>query len=166
MRVVLVDADLRHPAASRFFKHEKDDGLVDLLTGVSPVENVAKIYKDPKLTIIPAGSKSLNPSDLLSSERMKAFIAHLKKSFDYVVVDTPPIGPVIDAVIVSNLVDKTIFVIEWSSTPLELIESSLKQLSKGRRVAGIVLNFVNLERAKKYGGEYYYGKSYQGYYAE
>ena len=166
MRVVLVDADLRHPAASRFFKHEKDDGLVDLLTGVTSFENVAKIYKDPKLTIIPAGSKSLNPPDVLGSERMKAFIAHLKKSFDYVVVDTPPIGPVIDAVIVSNFADKAIFVVEWSSTPRELIESSLKQLSKGRRVAGIVLNFVNLDRAKKYGGEYYYGKSYQGYYAE
>jgi polysaccharide biosynthesis transport protein len=166
MRVALVDADLRHPAASRFFKHEKDDGLVDLLTGVSSFENVAKIYKDPKLTIIPAGSKSLNPPDVLGSERMKAFIAHLKKSFDYVVVDTPPIGPVIDAVIVSNLADRAIFVVEWSSTPRELIESSLKQLSKGRRVAGIVLNFVNLERAKKYGGEYYYGKSYEGYYTE
>jgi len=165
MKVVLLDADLRHPAASRFFKLEQEDGLVDLLTSVRTVDNVSRFYKDLKCTVIPAGSKSLNPPDVLGSERMKALIAHLKKTFDYVVVDTPPVGPVVDAVIVANLADKTIFVVEWASTPRELIESSLKQVSTQKRVAGIVFNFVNQDRAKKYGGEYYYGKDYQKYYS-
>jgi polysaccharide biosynthesis transport protein len=166
LKVVLVDADLRHPAASRFFKLEKENGLVDLLTGAGNADNVLKSYKDLKLTILPAGSKSLNPPDVLGSERMKALISHLKETFDYVVVDTPPVGPVVDAVIVANLADKTILVVEWAATARELVETTIKQLSAQKRVAGVVFNFVNQDRAQKYGGEYYYGKSYEKYYSQ
>jgi capsular exopolysaccharide synthesis family protein len=166
LKVVLVDADLRHPAASRFFKLEKEKGLVDLLTGVGTADNALRFHKDLKLTVVPAGSKSLNPSDVLGSERMKNLIAHLKETFDYVVVDTPPIGPVVDAAIVANLADKTIFVVEWASTAREVVETSIKQLSAKRHVvAGVVFNFVNQDRAQKYGCEYYYGKSYEKYYS-
>jgi exopolysaccharide transport family protein len=165
-KVVLVDADLRHPAASRFFKLEKETGLVDLLTGAGNADNALRFYKDLKLTILPAGGKSLNPPDVLASERMKALISHLKETFDYVVVDTPPVGPVIDAVIVANLADKTVLVVEWASTARELVENSIKQLSAQKRVGGVVFNFVNQDRAQKYGGEYYYGKSYEKYYSQ
>jgi exopolysaccharide transport family protein len=165
LKVVLVDADLRHPATSRFFKLEKENGLVDLLTGAGTADDVLRYYKDLKLTIIPAGSKSLNPPDVLGSERMKTLISNLRETFDYVVVDTPPVGPVVDAVIVASLADKTILVVEWASTPRELVETSAKQLSVQKRVAGVVFNFVNQHRAQKYGGEYYYGKSYDKYYS-
>ena len=93
-------------------------------------------------------------------------VSHLVETFDYVVMDSPPVGPVIDPVIVAQLADKTIFVVQWASTPRELVEASLRQVSTHKRVAGIVLNSVNLDRAKKYGGEYYYGKSYEKYYSE
>jgi capsular exopolysaccharide synthesis family protein len=166
LKVVLVDADLRHPAASRFFKLEKDIGLVDLLTGTGTADNVLRFYKDLNLTVIPAGSKSLNPPDVLGSERMKALISHLKDTFDYVVVDTPPIGPVVDAVIVANLAEKTILIVEWASTPREQVETSVKQVSGQKRLAGVVFNFVNQDRAQKYGGEYFYGKSYDKYYSQ
>jgi succinoglycan biosynthesis transport protein ExoP len=166
LKVVLVDADLRHPAASRFFKLEKEKGLVDLLAGAGNTDSVLRSYKDLKLTILPAGSKSLNPPDVLGSERMKALISQLKETFDYVVVDTPPVGPVIDAVIVANLADRTILIVEWASTARELVETSIKQVSAQKRVAGVVFNFVSQDRAQKYGGEYYYGKSYEKYYSE
>jgi Mrp family chromosome partitioning ATPase len=83
-----------------------------------------------------------------------------------VVVDTPPVGPVIDPVIVGNLADKTIFVVEWASTPRELVVTTMRQLSNQKRIAGIVLNSVKQTRARKYGGEYYYGQSYEKYYSE
>jgi exopolysaccharide transport family protein len=166
LKVALVDADLRHPSASRFFKLEKEVGLVDLLTGTGTADNALRFHKDLKLTIIPAGSKSLNPTDVLGSERMKALVTHLRETFDYVVVDTPPVGPVIDAVILANLADKTVFVVEWGSTARELVEISVRQLSGQKRVAGIIFNFVNQNRAQKFGGEYYYGKSYEKYYSE
>jgi capsular exopolysaccharide synthesis family protein len=165
MKVALVDADLRHPAASRFFKLEQEHGLVDLLTGTGTTDKVLRFYKDLKLTIIPAGSKSLNPPDVLGSERMKALISHLREAFDYVVLDTPPVGPVVDAVILTNLADKTVLVVEWASTPRELVETAAKQVSAQKRVGGVVFNFVNQDRAQKYGGEYYYGKSYEKYYS-
>jgi capsular exopolysaccharide synthesis family protein len=166
LNVVLVDADLRHPAASRIFKLEQEKGLVDVLMGAATADSVLRFHKDLKLKIIPAGSKSLNPPDVLSSERMKALIARLKETFDYVVVDTPPVGPVVDSVIVSNLSDKTIFVVRWAATPRELVETAIAQASTQKRVAGVVFNSVKQDRAKKYGVQYYYGKSYDKYYHE
>jgi polysaccharide biosynthesis transport protein len=166
LKVALVDADLRHPSASRFFKLEQEKGLVDLLIGATTFEKVLRFQNDLKLMVIPAGSKTLNPPDVLGSERMKVLISHLAETFDYIVLDTPPVGPVMDPVIVANLADKTIFVVQWASTPRELVETSVRQVSAHKRVAGIVLNSVNQDRAKKYGGEYYYGKSYERYYSE
>jgi succinoglycan biosynthesis transport protein ExoP len=166
LKVALVDADLRHPSASRFFKLEQEKGLVDLLIGATPFEKVLRFQNDLKLTVIPAGSKTLNPTDVLGSERMKLLVSHLGETFDYVVLDTPPVGPVIDPVIVANLADKTIFVVQWASTARELVDTSLRQVSTHKRVAGIVLNSVNQDRARKYGGEYYYGKNYEKYYSE
>jgi len=165
LKVALVDADLRHPSASRFFNLEKNKGLVDLLTSAGTPEGTMMFRKE-NLTIIPAGSKTMNPSDVLASERMKLLVSHLRETFDYVVLDTPPVGPVIDPVIVANLADKTIFIVQWGSTPRDLVETSIQQVSNDKRVAGVVLNSVNQDRAKKYGGEYYYGKSYEKYYSE
>jgi succinoglycan biosynthesis transport protein ExoP len=165
MRVALVDADLRHPSTSRFFKLEREKGLVDLLTGAASPDDVVVFRKDLNLMVIPAGSKSLNPPDVLGSERMKALMSYLQQGFEYVVVDTPPVGPVVDATIVARLADKTIFVVQWGATPRELVASSVQQLAKQKRIGGVVLNFVNQDRAKKYGGEYYYGRSYEKYYS-
>jgi capsular exopolysaccharide synthesis family protein len=166
LKVVLVDADLRHPAASRFFKLEQEKGLVDVLVGANTADSVFRLYKDLNLVVIPAGGKSLNPPDVLGSERMKMLISRLRETFDYVVVDTPPIGPVIDPVIVADLADKTIFIVQWAATPRELVETSIQQVSARKRVAGVVFNFVNKENAQKYGGHYYYAKSYEQYYSE
>src|SRR5260370_8095127 len=107
--------------------------------GASAWERPSGFPNDLKLKVIPAGSKTLNPPDVLGSERMKALISHLGDTFDYVVLDTPPVGPVIDPVIVASLADKTIFVVQWASTPRELIETPLPQLSTHKPVAGIIL---------------------------
>ena len=166
LKVALVDADLRHASLSRFFKLEQAKGLVDLLIGAAAFESVLKFQNDLKLAVIPAGSKSLNPTDVLGSERMKALVSHLKEAFDYVVLDTPPVGPVVDPVIIANLVDKTVFVVRWASTPRDLVETCIQQVSTHKRVAGIAFNFVDQSRARKYGGEHYYGKRYEKYYSK
>jgi succinoglycan biosynthesis transport protein ExoP len=165
LKVVLVDADLRHPSASRFFKLEQEKGLVDLLTNIAG--NDESMFRKDGLMVIPAGSKSLNPSDVLSSERMKLLVTHLKENFDYVVLDSPPVGPVVDSIIIGNLADKSIFVVHWASTPRDLVETCVKKMSAQRRVGGIVLNFLKQSRAKKYGSDYNYGGLYYAkYYSE
>jgi len=166
LKVVLVDADLRRRSASRIVNLEQEKGLVDLLIDAATVDDVLRFNRDLKLTVLPAGSKSLNPPDVLGSEHMKVLISRLRETFDYVVLDTPPVGPVVDSVIVANLADKTIFVVRWAATPRELVETSLQQVSTQKRVAGVVFNSVNQDRAKKYGGEYYHGKSYEKYYSQ
>ena len=162
LKVVLVDADLRHPAMTRFFKLEKENGLVDLLT--SRAGDDVSMFRKDGVTVIPAGSKSLNPSDVLSSERMKLLVTHLKENFDYVVIDSPPVGPVVDSIILGNLADKSIFVVQWASTPRDMVETCVKKMSVHRRVGGVVLNLVNQNRAKKYGTEYQYGGRYYAKY--
>jgi capsular exopolysaccharide synthesis family protein len=162
LKVVLIDADLRHPSASRFFKLEQEKGLLDLLTNIAVIDE--SMFGKDGLMVIPAGSKTLNPSDVLSSERMKLLVTHLKEQFDYVVMDSPPIGPVLDSIIIGNLADKSVFVVEWASTPRDLVETCVKKMSAQRRVGGIVLNCVDQRRAKKYGGEYQYAERYYGKY--
>jgi succinoglycan biosynthesis transport protein ExoP len=91
-----------------------------------------------------------------------------KQSFDVVVIDSAPIGPVIDSVIISNSVDKVVFVVRWASTARELVQQSVQRLPGHRKVAGIVLNQVNERLARKYGkhANAYYGSSdYKKYYS-
>src|SRR5262249_28762518 len=162
LKVVMVDSDVRHPSVTRFFKLEKENGLVDLLT--NSVGNDTAMFRKDGLMVIPAGSKSLNPSDVLSSERMKLLVTHLKENFDYVVMDSPPVGPVADSIILGSLADKSIFVVQWASTPRDMVETCVKKMSVHRRVGGVVLNLVNQGRAKKYGSEYQYGGRYYAKY--
>jgi polysaccharide biosynthesis transport protein len=163
MEVALVDADLRHPSTSRLFNLEQQKGLVDLLTGAASKSET--MFRKDRFVIIPAGARSLNPPDVLGSERMRGLVTELKDSFDYVVIDTPPVGPVVDAVILAGLADKTIFVVQWAATSRELVQSCIRKLSAQRRVGGIVINNVLNDRAKKYGSSHY-GREYAKYYSE
>ena len=121
-----------------------------------------------KLWALSAGGKTQNPADILASERMKKFISVCKQSFDVVVIDTAPIGPVIDPIVVSNLVDKVVFVVRWASTARELVQQSVQRFPGHRKVAGIVFNQVNERLARKYGkhaNAYYGSGDYKKYYS-
>jgi len=158
-KVLFIDADLRHSSASRFFGMLKQPGLVDMLLGGDPLSYV-KFNEDAKLWVLAAGSKTQNPTDLLASERMHSFITRCKQSYDFVLIDTPPVGPVIDPIFVSHLVDKVVYVIRWASTARELVEQSIKRIPGNKKVAGVVFNFVDEKLAQKYGKH-----GYQSYYA-
>ena len=99
---------------------------------------------------------------------MKTLISACKQTFDLVVIDTAPVGPVIDPIIVSNAVDKVVFVVRWASTAREIVQQSVQRFPGHRKVAGMVFNQVNERLARKYGKHayaYYYGNGdYQKYY--
>jgi len=164
-KVALVDADLRHPSTSNFFKLGEKKGLVDLLTGAASLNET--MFRKDSFVIIPAGAKSLNPPDILGSERMKTLVSQLRENFDYVVIDTPPVGPVVDSVIVAGLADKTIFVIRWASTARDMVRTCMQKIGVQKRMGGVVMNLVVQGRARKYGSDIHYGgREYAKYYSE
>jgi succinoglycan biosynthesis transport protein ExoP len=167
LKVVFIDADLRHSSGSRFFGMLKEPGLVDMLLA-EEVNKFIKFNKELKLWVVAAGCKTQNPTDMLDSERMHHFLERCREAFDLVVIDTPPVGPVVDPFIVSQLVDKVVYVIRWASTARELVDQSIKRFSEPKKVAGVVFNRVDENLAQKYGkhaSQYYYGtRDYKKYY--
>ena len=163
LRTVIIDGDLRHPSVSKFFGLEKGPGLVDLLAGTMGVQQT--IVSRDGITIIPAGSKSQNPPDLLGSARMKALVDNLRPTYDYVIIDTPPVGPVIDAKVAMQLADKVIFMVRWQATPREMVAQSIDSLGAGRKLAGVVLGAVDETKVPRYGPYSYYSSyHYKSYY--
>lgn len=170
LRVLLIDADLRHPSASKVLNLHKEMGLVDLLLGKVNVQDVVKYHETAGYWALPAGDKTQNPPDLLGSERMKSLVTSFRETFDLILIDTPPAGPVIDPVVVSQLSDKIVIIVRWASTAREMVKQCVQQLSGHRKIAGIVFNHVNEQQAQKYGKyaySYYYGsRYYKKYYSE
>jgi polysaccharide biosynthesis transport protein len=169
-KTLLIDCDLRHPSASRYFNIDKEIGLVDYLANAEELQKCVRYDEKHRFWVLPAGARTQNPPDLLGSERLKQLIAALRSKFDLIVIDTPPIGPVVDPLIVSSLVDKVIYVIRWSSTAREMVHHSVRRLSGHKKVAGVVFNYVIDQRAQKYGkyaySYYYGGRYYKKYYHE
>lgn len=161
-RVVLVDADLRRPATTATFGLEGQPGVVDVLTGAAALENA---IAGGQISILPAGMKSQNPADLLASVRMQHVVQRLREAYDLVLIDTSPVAPVVDARLLMRLADKAVFVVRWQTTPREVAESCLAQLSADRKVAGIAFNLVNEKKARQYSGyAAYTAEDYAGYY--
>ncbi len=169
LKVLLIDGDLRHPSASRALNMDKDTGLVDLLLGQVNPKDVLRFYEKAGYWALAAGNRTQNPTDLLGSERMKSLVASFRQTFDLVVIDTSPAGPVIDPVVVSQLSDKIVMVVHWASTAREMVKQAVQQLSGHRKIAGVAFNQVNDSRAQKYGKygyAYYYGaRYYKRYYS-
>ena len=169
LKVLIIDADLRHSSITRHFRLQKKKGLVDILVEeTKTVWDALEFNQTARCWILPAGSKTRNPTDLLSSNHMKLLIEGCRQAFDYVVIDAPPIGPVIDPIVVAQLVDKIVYVVRWASTARELVQNSIQRLPGNRKVAGIAFNQVNESEAQKYGKDgysYYYGtRDYNKYY--
>jgi succinoglycan biosynthesis transport protein ExoP len=170
IRVLFVDGDLRHPSASKFFGRHNEKGLVDYLASQAELDEVLRYEEKAGYWVIPAGGKTQNPPDLLGSARLKNLVAQLREMYDLIIFDTPPLGPVVDPVILSNLVDKVVFVVRWGSTAREMVQRGIQQIPGHRKVAGVVFNLVDDAEAQKYGkyaAAYYYGtRYYKKYYNE
>jgi polysaccharide biosynthesis transport protein len=170
LRVLFIDADLRHPSATHAFGLGKTPGLVDLLLGEVTIENAVQFYERGGYWALGAGDKTQNPTDLLASERMRALVTGFRNAYDLVIVDTPPAGPLVDPVVVSHLIDKIVLVVRWGATARELVKECVIQLSGHRKIAGVAFNQVDEREAQKYGKyaySYYYGRRYyKRYYSQ
>jgi capsular exopolysaccharide synthesis family protein len=162
-KVLLVDADLRRPNLHNTLGIDNTTGLSHLLTDQASPRDAIRQSPTSNLWVMTAGQVPPNPSELLASERMKTLLnAH--GWFDWVIVDTPPVLAVTDAVILAPLAAGVAFVIRSEMTPRRHVRRALETLMTGRpKLHGVVLNGVDLERNKYYYSRYY-GYEHTQYY--
>lgn len=166
-RVLLIDADMRRPSLHKALRMPNDKGLSHLLSGQAKMREVVHHSPDPNLLVITAGATPPNPSELLASDTMKAFIQQLAMGpFDWVVIDTPPVLAVTDAVILAPLVSGVTFVLGAEMTRWRLAERAIETIQAGNpQSLSAVLNKVDFDRNRYYYTRYY-GHQYHSYYAE
>lgn len=168
-KTVMVDADLRKSVLRGRYKasHEKF-GLSHYLSGQSDLEDTLCQTNIENFHLIFAGPVPPNPSELLGSDNFSEMVKKLREEYDYVIIDTPPLGSVIDGAVVATCCDGAVIVIESNAVSYRFVQSVKEQLEKaGVRILGCVLNKVNLSSKSYYGKYYekYYGSYYGKYYA-
>ena len=156
-RTILLDCDLRLRSTSEALGNKHQPGLSELLRGAANLTDV--LTEDPvtKAYVIPAGSMAPNAADLLMSQAMLDLIAVLRGTFDYIVMDAPPLLAVVDALALATVADKILVIVEWCQTSRASIYEAFRVLGlEANRVAGIVLNKVDLNQLPGYHGGYRY----------
>lgn len=166
-RVLLIDADMRRPGLHRSMGVGNNLGLSHVLTGQNRVREVIQKSNDANLFIITAGRTPPNPSELLASERMRQFLTNLASGpFEWVIIDTPPILAVTDAVILGPQLTGVVFVIGAEMTRRAHADRALEQIRGAQPGSiGAVLNRVDFDRNKYYYSRYY-GYQYKSYYGQ
>jgi len=162
-RVLLIDADLRRPSIHKTLGMGPRAGLSNVLTGGTTLqEATVRSTLLPNLFILPAGTPPPNPAELLASSQMMDLLAELREQYDHIVVDTPPTLSVTDAVVLSTRADAVVLVIRSGQTTKPALRRSRDILAQvNARVAGVLLNAVDLDSP-----DYYYYYEYQGKYGQ
>ena len=167
-RVLIVDADMRKPTAARNLGVPETKGLSSVLTGAHSLEEVlVQVTAIAGLWVLPAGPCPPNPAELLSSRSMDELLRRLRRMFDHLVLDSPPLLVVTDATILSTLVDGVILVAEAGVTTRGALVRAQKLLrSAGGGALGVVLNKVSFRDGGPYYDEQYYRRYYGAYYRD
>lgn len=163
-KILMVDADLRKSVlAAKYHIQGIDKGLSHYLTGQAEIEDIIYETETEGFYLTVAGPLSPDPTSLLDSEQFQKFIDKVRDDYDYVIIDAPPLGVVIDAVIIGKYCDGAVLVIEQGVIKRKVVQDVIKQLKRGGvRILGAVLNKVD-ERIGAYGNyEYKYSYSYYG----
>lgn len=159
-RALLVDCDLKNPSLSRSLSPMAPSGLLEVVRGESTVEKTLWLDQATKMSFLPAVTKSrmAHSSEVLASEQTRAFFDSLRESYDYVVLDLPPLMPIVDVRASTRLVDSYVYVVEWGKTRVDFVEQALNS-ARGvyEHLLGVVLNKVDLRSMGRYdGGDSYY----------
>lgn len=150
-RVLVIDADLRLSSATAFFGLAEAAGLVDLLTLPMRAKDAIHLDESSGIHVLPAGAKTVNPPALLASRRMRSTLDELRRAFDTVIIDAPPVGPAADASILAPYADRVVFVVKWRETSREVVAEGIRHLGGRTKIAGIALTMVDEPKLPKYG---------------
>ena len=156
-RVLLIEADLRRPRVAEYLDLEGAVGLTNVLVGQAAIDDVLQPWGRGGLTVLPSGTIPPNPSELMGSPLMAELIIQLRKSFDMIIIDTPPVLPVTDAAVASRLVDGVVLVVRYGKTTRNQVSTALRSLTAvDARVLGTVLTMSPVKGAEAYSAYGYY----------
>ena len=167
-KVLLVGCDMRRPSLHKVFNVNNKQGLSSMIIGETSVKEAIRETSITNLSLLPSGPVPPNPAELIETEEMKKIFESLRKKYDYIVLDTPPVALVSDAISLGKLADATLYVVRhyFSHKDVINIMNQLKDEEKLTNV-GVVIN--DLRPSKSFGYNYYYGYSrgyYYGYYRQ
>jgi len=164
-KVLVIDADLRRPTVNVRFGLGRQTGLSSVLSGKSTLkESIIEWPKMPNLHIMTAGPTPPLPSELLGSKRMEEIIAALRPNYDFIILDTPPVLAVADALMISRVTDGVVLLVRYGTVQRHVAQRCIDLLERsGARFLGVVINAVDF---KSPAYSEYYGRKYSDYYGE
>ncbi|MBX5068954.1 polysaccharide biosynthesis tyrosine autokinase [Rhizobium lentis] len=171
-RCLLIDGDMRNPGATRAIGRHAEAGLLEAIVDNRPLKDLILLDPKTKLAFLPTVARYRVPhsSELLASRGMDQLLEFARQSFDYIVVDLPPLAPVVDARAINPKLDAVVFVIEWGKTSRKVVQSTLlSEPDLYAKCVGAILTKVDPAQMKLYrtfGSSEYYYKRYSRYYTE
>lgn len=157
-KTILVDCDLRRPRVHQLFGIPKEEGVADVLNGVRKLDTCFKRTAIENLRLLTAGSVVDNPTELFNSSRLGDLFSEIKFYFDTVIVDSPPIIPVTDTLILSPEMDGALMVVKAGETHQEVVKRAVDMMrNAGFNILGVIIN------NQKSVLPYYFDQSYYGY---
>ncbi|MDX9848007.1 MAG: polysaccharide biosynthesis tyrosine autokinase [Tenuifilaceae bacterium] len=158
-KTIILGLDLRKPKVHSLFGIDNSRGMSTYLIGRDSLESIQVDTNIPNLTIIPSGPIPPNPAELVAGERLEQLVADLRNTFDMVIIDSPPVAIVTDAVLISRLCDTTLFVLRHRYTTRNVLEL-VDDLSKSKTIKNMALLLNDFKRPRGYGYGYNYGYGY------
>lgn len=156
-KILLIDGDLRNPSIHRIFKISNSNGMMSVLKGDKDLKSMVYSLND-KLDILTTGTIPPNPDEVLVTQKMKSFVEDIKQKYDYIFIDSPPIGIVSDASLLSQLSDGVIFVVSSGEVEIDFAKLAKEKLvNVDAKILGAVLNKYESHN-DDYG--YYYSEYY------
>ncbi|MFA7075968.1 MAG: CpsD/CapB family tyrosine-protein kinase [Candidatus Izemoplasmatales bacterium] len=155
-KVIIIDFDMRRPKIHRAFHKINDLGLYDFIVNEKPIEEVITT-DESKIDLLLTGSMISSPHVILQSKKVSDLINRLRSNYDYIIVDSPPVLTVTDALIISNLVDGVVYVVSYKKTKKDQAKQGLKQLKENNaNIIGAVLSNIDLKKNGEQYNYYYY----------
>lgn len=167
--VLLVDCDFRNPSVHKMMKISNRSGLTNIISefqeglSINSYEGVQQVQYDggQTLTVITAGHRVPNPSEVLGSKKMVRFLEQARKEFGYIIIDSPPVLLASETIPLCNLSDGVLYVVDAKNADKRKVKAAINDLKRnGGHVIGVVLNKVDMSDENRYG--YGYGYSYRG----
>ncbi|MEQ5806152.1 polysaccharide biosynthesis tyrosine autokinase [Alteromonas sp. NFXS44] len=157
-KTLLIELDLRKPSLTKNLNLNPESGLVDFITGK---ESLNIIKYSPELDVITSGAIPKNPMEILSSRTFKTLVEKLRTEYKYIILDSPPILPVSDSLVIAKSADMTILAVRAEKTKIATVKETLNRLRKvNTKVSGIVLTQASPQKMSYYGDHYYQNEYY------